>query len=185
MWSENEEVFIDIDYIIIHCRGRRIHCSFWGEFAKTIEKYFAANDNSLPIILMFFIKQLILQFGKTRKYMGRYSQLHITIHVWTILFRYFFFLSVNTLHTRPHCNGWGELILWDESDFKRRSAWSWNVQKKKYGVVTYKYMIFAHFYAWPWLTTLRILFVDKMDSADVQLTQGVSMISSYIVHIPW
>jgi hypothetical protein len=51
--------------------------------------------------------------------------------------------------------------------------------KKKYGVVTYKYMIFEHFYAWPWLTTLRILFVDRMDSADVQLTQGVSMMSSY------
>lgn len=98
MWSENEEVFIDIDYIIIHCRGRRIHCSFWGEFAKTIEKYFAANDNSLPIILMFFIKQLILQFGKTRKYMSRYSQLHITIHVWTILFRYFFFLLTHSIH---------------------------------------------------------------------------------------
>lgn len=50
-------------------RGEESTVLFGGEFAKTVQKYFAANDNSQPIILMFFIEQLILQFGKTRKYM--------------------------------------------------------------------------------------------------------------------
>lgn len=29
------------------------------------------------------------------------------------------------------------------------------------------------------------MYKKKMDFADVQLAQGVSMMSSYIVHVPW
>jgi len=49
----------------ISCRHSRIHCSLWGEFATDIDKYFDAQDNSKPIVL-------IIQLGRLRKYMGNF-----------------------------------------------------------------------------------------------------------------
>jgi len=43
----------------------RIRCSLWGEFATDIENYFSTHDNTKLVVL-------IVQFGRLRKYMGKF-----------------------------------------------------------------------------------------------------------------
>jgi len=87
---------------------RRIHCSLWGEFADQAVNFFESHDMSKPAIL-------IMQFGKTWKYMGisfyDFSVTYIDLHNRFIncLTRYLF-----------RCDGCFELIFWNKSCDQRR-----------------------------------------------------------------
>ncbi|XP_039685634.1 replication protein A 70 kDa DNA-binding subunit-like isoform X2 [Medicago truncatula] len=52
-----------IDLTLQDLENNRLHCSLWGEHADKIVSFFVNHDNSSPVVL-------ILQFCKTRKYLG-------------------------------------------------------------------------------------------------------------------
>jgi len=63
---------------LIFNRSNRIHVSLWAEFADKVTRFFETHDGSSPVIL-------ILQFCKTRKYMGMHILL-TTMVLSTLIF---------------------------------------------------------------------------------------------------
>jgi hypothetical protein len=48
----------------IFCRGDRVHCTLWDDFAERMQRFLDGHDSSLPVVI-------ILQQCKLKKFLGK------------------------------------------------------------------------------------------------------------------
>jgi hypothetical protein len=49
--------------LLLGCRGNRIHCTLWDNYAEQLNQFFGSHDPNLPVVVL-------IQMCKLKKYFG-------------------------------------------------------------------------------------------------------------------
>jgi hypothetical protein len=71
-----------------YCRGNRLHCTLWDDFAVKMQQFFDTHDPSLPVVM-------IIQMCKLKKYLGKDMQytFHLLFEIWICYYTLLFTLT--------------------------------------------------------------------------------------------